>query len=177
MTFTPAPSGSRSGAITITDNASDSPESVSLTGTGTAPAVGVTPTSVAFGNQQVGTSSAPQAVTLTDTGSAPLSLTGIAVTGANSGDFAQTNNCGALVAPAASCTINVTFTPTASGARAATLTFSDNATGSLQTISLTGAGTAAAASFTPTSIAFGNQQLNSSSAAQVVTLSNTGSAR
>src|SRR5205807_9815235 len=96
--------------------------------------------------------------------------------GANGGDFAQTSNCGTLVAPAASCTINVTFTPTTSGARAATLSLTDNAMGSPQTVGLTGTGAAAAASFTPTSINFGNQQLNGASAAQAVTLSNTGSA-
>src|SRR5207245_702397 len=119
VTFTPAASGARSGAVTITDNASGSPQTANLTGTGVASAVSLAPASVAFGSQQVGSTSAAQAVTLTNTGNAALAITSIAVTGANGGDFAQTNNCGTLVAAAASCTINVTFTPTTSRAHAA----------------------------------------------------------
>src|SRR5207245_3819862 len=86
-------SGARSGTLSVTDNATGSPQTVNLAGTGTVPAVGLSPASVPFGNQQVSTSSAAQGVTLTNTGSAPLSITGIAITGANSGDFGQTNTC------------------------------------------------------------------------------------
>src|SRR5258708_27147400 len=64
--------------------------------------------SLSFGNQGVGTSSAAQVVTLTNTGTATLTITSIAA----SGDFSQTNTCGASVAPAANCTISVIFNPT-----------------------------------------------------------------
>jgi hypothetical protein len=60
--------------------------------------------------------------------------------GTNPGDFAQTNICGSTVAMGANCTINATFTPTAAGSRNASVSISDNASGSPQTISLSGTG-------------------------------------
>ena len=74
------------------------------------------PTSLSFGNQQVATSAA-QAITLTNTSAGPVTISSIAIGGANPGDFAQTNTCGSSLAASASCTINVTFTPTATGVR------------------------------------------------------------
>ncbi len=171
--FTPSATGSRTGSISVTDNASGSPHTVSLTGTGTAPLVSLAPTSLSFGNQLLNTASAAQSVTLTNTGSAALTITGIAA----SGDFSQTNTCGGSVAAAGTCTISVTFTPTAAGSRTGTISVTDNASGSPQTVTLAGTGTTApAVSFSPTGLSFGNQPLTTTSAAQVVTLTNTGSA-
>jgi Subtilase family/Abnormal spindle-like microcephaly-assoc'd, ASPM-SPD-2-Hydin len=99
----------------------------------------VSPTTLTFNGQTVQTPSAAQTVTLTNTGSAALTINGIAA----SGDFAQTNTCGASVAAGASCTVAVTFTPTSAGARTGTLTINDNAANSPQTVSLTGTGTTA----------------------------------
>lgn len=90
-----------------------------------------------FPSQWVGTTSATQNLTLTNTGSAPLTTSSIVT----NGDFAQTNACGTSVAAGASCTISVTFTPTATGARSAMVTITDNATGSPQTVALSGTGT------------------------------------
>src|SRR5207244_3625525 len=130
--------------------------------------------------QNVGTTSAAQALTLSNTGSAALSITSVAVTGTNSGDFAQSNTCGTSVATGASCTISVTFAPAASGTRAAAVAVTDNATGSPQTATLTGTGastsTGPVVSLSPTSLTFGNQTVGTASAAQAVTLSNTGNA-
>jgi len=97
----------------------------------------------------VGTTSGARTVTLTNTGSVILSITSLAVTGTNASNFAQTNTCGSSVAAGANCTINVTFTPAASGSRTAAVTLTDNAPGSPQTVSLTGTGTAAVASLSP----------------------------
>ena len=116
--------------------------SLTGTGTGTAPVASVSPTSAAFANQQVNTTSAAQNVTLSNTGGSTLTISSITVTGANPGDFAQTNTCGTSVAAGANCTISVTFTPTVAAARTATLSVSDNAAGSPQTVALTGTGTA-----------------------------------
>jgi hypothetical protein len=88
----------------------------------------------------VGVAATPQAITLTNGGTAALSITGIAVSGTNSADFAQTNTCGTSVAASAKCTISVTFTPGGTGARSASITISDNVSGSPQSITLTGAG-------------------------------------
>src|SRR5206468_3857 len=120
--------------------------------------------------------SAPQAVTLSNSGSAALSISSIAITGANGGDFAQTNNCGSSLAAGSKCTINVTFAPAATGTRTGTLTVTDNASGSPQTATLTGIGVVSAATLSPTSLTFPTRRASDLSAPQAVTLSNSGSA-
>jgi hypothetical protein len=134
--------------VSITDNASGSPQTVSLSGTGTqtagtgtAAVVSLSPTSLAFGNQAVDVTSTAQTVTLSNTGNAALSITGLAFTGTNASDFAQTNTCGSSLAAGANCTIAVMFTPSVAGTEAASLSIADNASGSPQTAPLSGAGT------------------------------------
>jgi hypothetical protein len=104
------------------------------------PAANVSPTSLTFASQNVHTTSAAQAVTLSNTGNAPMTVTGVSISGTNSSDFTVTNNCPTSVAANGSCTINVTFTPSGSGTRTATLTISDSAPGGQQTVSLSGTG-------------------------------------
>jgi len=142
-TFTPTSPGVRNANLTFTDNGAGSPHNVALSGTGTTtiPVVSLSPTSVSFGNQNVGTTSATAAVVLTDTGTVSLNISNIGFTGTNAGDFAQTNNCPSSLAANASCTINVTFTPGATGSRSANLTLTDNAADSPQNVSLSGTGT------------------------------------
>src|ERR1035437_10722805 len=103
------------------------------------PKVALSPASLSFSSQPVGSSSAAQQVTLTNHGTAALKVTQIAATG----DFFQTNTCGSSVAVGASCTISVSFAPTAAGARGGWLSFTDNATGSPQSINMLGTGQAA----------------------------------
>ena len=92
-------------------------------------------TSVNFGNGSTGGTSSPQPVTLTNVGGAQLTISSISVSGGNSGDFAQTNNCPGSLAQNASCTINVTFAPTTTGARSSSVLIADNAPGSPQSAS------------------------------------------
>ena len=100
------------------------------------------PTSLPFASRTVGSPSGALSTTLTNTGNATLTISSIVITaGANPGDFGQTNNCPASLAPAAFCTIDVTFTPAAVGARSATLTVNSNATNSAANVTLTGTGT------------------------------------
>ena len=101
VTFTPTVSGLLSGDLTIASDDPSGPQMVALSGTGIAPAVSLTSTSLTFVAQLVGTTGDPQIVTLTNTGSASLNFSSIVA----SGDFAQTNDCGASVAAAESCTI------------------------------------------------------------------------
>jgi hypothetical protein len=101
-----------------------------------APAVAFTPPSVAFGDQQLGTTSASRAVTLQNVGNAALNIAAIAA----SGDFAQTNNCGATLAVSASCTISVTFTPSTAGARNGSVSVTSDAPGSPHSAALSGNG-------------------------------------
>ena len=175
-TFTPTATGTRNASITVTDSVAGSPQNIPLTGTGIAPVVGLSPTSVSFGNQAVGTKSSPSIVTLSNSGSATLTINSISITGTNSGDFAQTNTCGSSLAPATSCTISATFTPTASGTRQASLSVSDNSAGSPQTATLTGTGTAPSVSFSSSSITFASQAVGTSSPTSGDTLFNTGNA-
>jgi hypothetical protein len=111
------------------------------------PAVSLSPASLFFGTTDVGTPSPPQTVTLLNTGQAPLSIAGIAATG----DFSQTNNCGNSLPAGAGCTISVTFAPTAAGARTGALAVIDTASGSPQTVALSGTGRGFSLSTSPTS--------------------------
>jgi hypothetical protein len=146
VTFKPTVVGAETATLQLTDNDSTSPQNILLTGTGAnpAPAVMLAPTSLAFGNQQLNMTSTAQIVTLTNTGTGPLTINTIAA----SGDFAETSTGAtacpispATLAAGANCKISVTFTPTALGARAGTLTITDNAAGNPHTVPLTGTGT------------------------------------
>ena len=176
VTFTPTVAGSRAGNITITDNAANSPQPVALSGTGQAPAprAALSPGTLSFASQTVGVASTSQALTLANSGTGPLAVSKIATTG----DFAQTNNCGTSVAAAASCTINVTFTPTVTGKRNGTIAVTDNYGSQPQSATFSGAGVlnAPVASLTPTKLSFASQAVGSKSAAQTITLANTGTA-
>jgi hypothetical protein len=176
VTFTPTATGARTGTVTITDNASGSPQLVNLSGTGVAPAAFLSVATLTFANQVTNTTSAAQSVTLTNTGSGVLSISSIALTGSNPGDFAiSANTCGPTVAPGANCSIGITFTPLASSARAANLTFADNASTSPQSVTLTGKGLDPFA-VSPATLAFGNEGAGTTSAAKNVTLRNNTSA-
>ena len=96
----------------------------------------VLPSSLSFGGQMVGTTSSAQMVTLSNNGQSSLAITTIAA----SGDFSETNNCGGALAAGANCTITVTFKPTAGGTRTGTLSVTDSASGSPQTVGLSGSG-------------------------------------
>ena len=182
VTFTPTATGSRVASVQVTDNASDSPQSVGLSGTGIAPAVTLTPTSLSFGSQLVGTTSGSQSTTLTNTGTAPLSISSITIGGANPGDFTPSHNCPlspSTLAVSASCTISATFTPSAAGGRSASVQVTDSAGNSPQSVPLSGTGTAPAPAVTlnpNTGMSFGNQMVGTTSGSQSVTLTNTGNA-
>jgi hypothetical protein len=176
VTFAPTAAGTRTACISVTDSGSGSPQCVPLTGIGLAPVVALSPANVTFPSTAVGTTSSPTAVTLSNTGNALLTINGINITGTNAGDFAQTNTCGSSLAVATSCTISVTFTPTAPGSRQASISVSDNASGSPQAVGLSGGGAAPLVSLSTASLTFPNQAVGTSSAASGVTLFNTGNA-
>jgi hypothetical protein len=139
VTFKPSKVGAETGTLTVTDAASNSPQKASLTGTGIAQAT-VSPTSLTFAAQTVGTTSAAKKVALTNNLSTALTISSITFTGAAPGDFAQTDTCGASLAAKSDCTISVTFKPTATGTRTATMNVKDSANDSPQTVALTGTG-------------------------------------
>ncbi|SFS04260.1 Beta-propeller repeat-containing protein [Granulicella pectinivorans] len=173
VTFTPTVgSGTRTGSVTVTSSASPTPQTVSLTGTVAAAAVTLSPSSLNFSGQLTGTTSASQSVVLTNSGNVALGISSIGATG----DFAQTNACGSSLAAGGSCTISVTFTPTVTGARTGAVTIVDSASGSPHTVALTGTGTAPAGSIAPSALTFAAQSLGTTSMAQIVTLTNVGTA-
>jgi len=141
VTFTPTSRGVATGTLSVTDNAVGSPQTVDLTGIGIGPHVVLSPTSVDFGNQKVGTSSASIPITLSNKGEVLLTIAEIVIKGTDPNDFTQTNNCGNTVPPHSQCTISVTFTPTVKGPRSANVSISDDAPPSPQTVPLSGKGT------------------------------------
>jgi hypothetical protein len=133
--FAPTAAGTRTGTLTI--NAGGVTNTVSLTGTGTAPGpvLNAAPGSLSFAGTVVGSTAAGQTVTVTNSGTTAAAVSSVAVTG----DFSQTNDC-ASIAVGGSCTVSVSFTPTASGARTGTLTVTSNANNSPATVALSGTG-------------------------------------
>ena len=169
VTFTPTALGSRTGTLTVSDNGSNSAQTAPLTGSGIAP-VALLPISLLFANQNLNTTSGVKTVSVTNNQTVPLNISGIS----SSGDFAQTSNCPlapSSLAAKASCTVSVTFTPTATGKRTGTLTVSDDAPNNPQTAPLAGSGVLAV-TLVPTTISFSNQTVTTTSAARTVTVQN-----
>ncbi len=134
----------------------------------------VAPATLVFGSQPVQMQSSPQSVTVTNTGTVPLVIGQIAI----SGDFAESSGCGTSVAAGNNCTVQVMFTPTATGMQSGTLTVYANVSGGQVTVPITGTGTPGAGiSLTPASLNFGSVLVGAgASPAQNVTISNTGAA-
>ena len=141
------------------------------------PAVQLFPASTDFGLTTVGKASVTKIVSLVNTGDQILAVNGIAITGPNAGDFAQSSTCGATLSANANCSISVLFTPSQSGAEQATLQVTDNAAGSPQSAALSGTGIASAPSVTisPASVDFGSVIEGGTAAPQTIQLSNSGS--
>ena len=171
ITFTPTAGGSRTGTLSLTDNAADSPESITLTGSGYVTMASFSATSLSFAGQALKTASGAQSFTITNTGANAMHILGVSVTG----DFAQTSSCGAALAPSASCAVNVTFTPSASGNRTGSVVINDDAQGNPHTISLTGTGSAPVIGISPASLTFDTTSTGSPEV-KTLTITNTGNA-
>jgi Cep192 domain 4/Abnormal spindle-like microcephaly-assoc'd, ASPM-SPD-2-Hydin/PQQ-like domain len=135
--------------------------------------VSLSPTSISFGNQQVGIGSAAQVITLTNTGTTSLSIVNIKIS-SETGDFSETNTCTSSLAVNASCTVSVILTPTKTGNRSSTVKFTDSASGSPQSVPISGTGVAPVATLSPASISFKGVLVGSTGTAVAITLSNTG---
>ncbi len=184
ISFTPSAAGARSATLVVTHNASGASSSTGLAGTGVAlsPVIGVSPTTLSF-SQTINTSSALQTVTVSNTGTAALTISALSVGGAQASEFqigtGTTCTAGGSVAANGSCLLKLSFTPTASGARNASLSITHNASGSPTSITLNGTGTATpqpAISLDAAMLTFPSQTVGSASAGQTVTVSNSGSA-
>jgi hypothetical protein len=138
---TPTSAGDSKVTLSATNTAGTGTATLTLDVSTGEQAAKLSPNSIDFGSQGVGTTASPQTVILTNSGSAALSVASIAITGPNAGDFARSDTCGSSIPAGGNCTVDVTFTPTLDGSRSATISVTDNAAGSPQSVSLTGTGT------------------------------------
>jgi hypothetical protein len=163
VTFRPTASGSRAGNLTV--SAAGVTTTVPLSGTGVSPGpiLSPNPSSVSFPGTVVG-GTATQSVSVTNTGTTSATVSGVSA----SGDYSQTNNCGTL-AVNASCTVTVTFRPTASGTRAGSVTITSNANNSPTTVALTGSGIGADTNVARGRPASASSEVNGTQAAATAT--------
>jgi hypothetical protein len=157
--FAPTTAGTRTATLNFFDSGAGSPQTVSLSGTGTSGAT-PNPSSLSFGSVNVG-SSKTLTTSLINSSGGTIAISSIAISGTNAADFTiASKTCGSSLANGASCSVGVAFKPSASGTRTATLTFTDSANNSPQTVSLSGSGGGGATS--------GNLAIYPSSAAVAV---------
>jgi hypothetical protein len=170
--FTPPAVGSFSAQLTASYQTPTSPIVIPLSGTGAGvPAATVSPSSLTFGNQDVGTSSAPQQVTISSTGTAALVISNIQVTTG----FQMTNTCPSSLAPNTQCAASIVFAPTLSGPNGGTLGITANDSVNPHVVPLSGTGIGVSTSaIAPTSLTFASQAVGSSSAAQQVIIASIG---
>jgi hypothetical protein len=173
VTFRPVYTGTYYGDVVLisdTGNVRGSEKDVLLTGPSGASIATLSSTNLSLAATKVGTSSAPASVIITNTGGMTLDISSIAA----SGDFAQSNNCRTTLAPNASCSVNVVFTPTATGSRSGVLTVNSDAQNGNVSVSLTGIGAVPNASLAPLSLTFATIPVGTQSGSSAVTLSNSG---
>ena len=174
--FAPTASGALTAAITMNDSATNSPQTISLSGTGVEPPVTFSATTLTFPSTIEGESSGSQSVTMTNTGTAALTISSITMTGAGASSYVFANSCGASLAVGANCTIHGHFGPVATGTLKATITITDSAASSPQSIAITGTGLAGPVTLSAYSLSFGSVKVGSASASQTVVITNTGTA-
>jgi hypothetical protein len=157
VTFTPSGTGQRLANLQFTDDASSSPQILALSGNGVSsttngPAVVISPASVAVAGTQ-GTASTSTNIVISNSGTAPLHISGVVFGGANVSEFVNPSNpcVGTPIAPNTSCTISVTFAPLGTGARAETVTITDDAPNSPQSFTVNGSASPAYTVTSPSS--------------------------
>jgi len=136
------------------------------------PTFSLRPSTLSFGNQVLGKNSATLSVTLENTGAGDLGPWTIGLSGANAADFIQTHSCPTSLASGEQCSIDVSFKPSATGSKSATLSVATDLAGT-QSVSLSGVGIRATYSVSPAAINFGSVQKKTLSAAASITVTNT----
>lgn len=179
LTFTPAAVGSRAATLNVADDATGSPQTASLIGSSASIVFNLRPASVTYPVVMTGSSSTPVQITVTNAGVNSATISSIALGAANPGDFViGSKTCGTTLAAGASCTVNVSFAPTANGIRTANLVLTDTAAGSPQSVPLTGTAESATQNliFSPTALTFNSVNVNTLSLAtlNVTNYGNTG---
>jgi hypothetical protein len=175
VTFTPTSMGMQTAMISFSDNVSGSPQMVALSGTGVGASLSISPTSIGFAPQTLQIPTAAQTVSVRNTGTAPVQISSITMSGANTADFVEMNNCpGTLNVASASCTVSVAFQPVAGGAEAATLLIANSAISNPQVVTLSGMGLVPSVALPGTGPSFGAELVGTTSAASQIAIANTG---
>jgi phospholipase C len=167
VVFTPQATGARTGTLTINDGGSGSPQVVSLTGIGNDVELSVDYPGLSYGTRPIN-SNMTKSVTYTNVGTSPVTVSNVQIIG----DFSQTNTCNGSVAAGNSCTFNVNFTPTSTGALYGNLAITDSDAGSPHLVHLSGLGQAAV--YNPTSLTFSSTAVGASSTPLTIKLTNRG---
>jgi hypothetical protein len=170
--FTPSSAGNASGSISIVSDAPSSPMTIALSGTGMQAQWSITPTSVNFGNVNVGSNSS-QNITLTNSGSAALTISSATLSGPEFSIIGL--SLPQTISPGASATFGVQFAPAAAGSDSGTISVSSNPSGSPATIALSGTGVQGKLTANAASVSFGSVAVGSSGS-QSMTLTNSGTA-
>ena len=186
VVFTPTGAGAATGSLSVASDASGSPHAVPLSGTGVLAGTGILQWSdsgpLDFGSVAVGADASPQTLTLSNTGTASATLSTLTLAGANAADFridtASTCAVGQALAAGASCGLTLGFSPSAAGARAATLTLATDNASAPEVLALGGTGSIAAAPALVLSATALNfvAPVGGSADAQPLTLANPGTA-
>src|SRR4029077_11133920 len=185
ITFAPSTVGPEKAFLTFTDDGAGSPQVLELVGIGSGPLAVPSPAILSFGNQPTGTRSGPQGTRLTNLGNRNLNISVVGHGGTGVSQFvipgpSCPGGTDSVLAPGSSCTFDVIFAPTAVGLFQPEIDVVDasgNVQGAEQVIQLTGTGTSPApiVNLLPAQITFGAQAAGTVSAAQTVTMKNTGS--
>jgi len=176
VSFKPTTVDGKGATLLVIANGGADSKFVALMGTGTGARYTSSPTSLTFGNQALFSASAAKTITLSSTGVTAVPITSISFGGKNPQQFRQTNNCGSSLARGASCAIKVTFNPSVTGLKTATLEVNAANGAGTKSTALSGTSVIAAYTAAPSSLGFGNQVLNLASSAKTVTVKNTGAA-
>lgn len=177
LAFTPTTIGEQNGALVLASDAPDSPHRIALSGTGLASTLSTSPSSLSFGQQQLGSSSTARTITLSSSGNLSLTLNQLSL----SGPFERVGGTCALtlpltLAPGASCSVSVRFKPTWAGPIRGALRISSDAYAAPPSVLLSGEGLTPVLGFGPTHLSFGLQSLGEVGPSRPITLTNPGNA-
>jgi hypothetical protein len=168
VVFSPTATGTRTGSITLTDDATASPHTVGLSGSSNTALFTPTPSSLDFGNQATNTTSSSKLVTIRNTGNVTMTVSSVLV----SGEFSRSGSC-TSISPNAICALFITFAPTSAGPKTGSLTIVDSALGSPHTVPLTGTGVDVV--FSPSPLSFGDTHIGTTVTRTTIFSNNTAS--
>ncbi len=166
--FAPTAIGSLVGTVTVADSVGN--QTINLQGLGNGAGLTIMPSFAIFGAQPVNSSSQAQTLTAKNTGTTPLTLNPITVTG----NFTESDDCPSQLQAGSSCTVSVTFSPSATGSLSGSVNISDTSGAATTMATVSGQGTLPGIAAAPATLFFGSLPVGTTSQAQTITVTNTG---